>query len=61
MLQTKTTAAATETAARDAAQAAAREKAVLEARVSDLERDLGTATTYLATTSGQFSQVTNQL
>jgi hypothetical protein len=43
------------TAARDAAQAAAREKATLEARVSELERDLGTATTDLATTGCQFS------
>jgi hypothetical protein len=33
---------------------------VLEARVSELERDLGTATTDLATTGRQFSQVTNQ-
>jgi hypothetical protein len=30
-------------------------------RVSELERDLGTATSDLATTSRQFSQVTNQL
>jgi hypothetical protein len=29
--------------------------------VSELERDLGTATTHLATTGRQFSQVTNQL
>jgi hypothetical protein len=43
------------TAARDAAQAAAREKATLEARVSELECDLGTATTDLATTGCQFS------
>jgi chromosome segregation ATPase len=57
----KTTAAATETAARDAAQAAAREKATLEARVSELERDLGTATTYLVTAGRQFSYVANQL
>jgi hypothetical protein len=34
---------------------------VLEARVSELERDLGTAMTDLATTGRQFSQVTNQL
>jgi hypothetical protein len=34
---------------------------MLEARVSELERDLGTATTDLATTCRQFSQVTNQL
>jgi hypothetical protein len=45
----KTAAAATETTAWDAAQAAAREKAALEARVSELERDLSTATTDLAT------------
>jgi chromosome segregation ATPase len=57
----KTAAATTETAARDAAQAAAHEKAALEAKVSELERDLGTATSDLATTSCQFSQVTNQL
>jgi hypothetical protein len=30
-------------------------------RVSELERDLGTATTDLATAGHQFSQVTNQL
>jgi hypothetical protein len=29
--------------------------------VSELKRDLGTATTDLATTGRQFSQVTNQL
>jgi hypothetical protein len=57
----KTAATVIETAARDAAQAAAREKAALEARVSELERDLGTATMNLATTSRQFSQDTNQL
>jgi Tfp pilus assembly protein FimV len=51
----KTVVAATETATRDAAQATAREKAVLEARVSELERDLRTATMDLATTSHQFS------
>jgi hypothetical protein len=55
----KSAAAATETAARDAAQAAAREKAVLKARVSELDRDLGTATTELATMGRQFSQDTN--
>jgi hypothetical protein len=54
-------AAATETTARDAAQIAAREKVALEARVSKLERDLGTTTSDLATTGRQFSQVTNQL
>jgi chromosome segregation ATPase len=57
----KTAATATETAAWDAAQAAAREKATLEARVSELERDLGTARTDLATAGCLFSQVTNQL
>jgi hypothetical protein len=51
----KTVATATETAARDAAQTAAREKETLEARVSELERDLGTATTDLATAGRQFS------
>jgi hypothetical protein len=55
----RTAAATTETAARDAAPAAAREKAVLEARVSELERNLSMATTDLAKTSRQFSQVTN--
>jgi 3-phenylpropionate/cinnamic acid dioxygenase small subunit len=55
----RTAAATTETAARDAALAAAREKAVLEARVSELERNLSMATTDLAKTSRQFSQVTN--
>jgi uncharacterized protein (DUF3084 family) len=53
--------AATEDAARDAAQTAAREKTMLDARVSELERDLGTTMTDLATTNHQFSQVTNQL
>jgi hypothetical protein len=59
--RSKTAAAATETSARDAAQAAAREKAKLEVKVSKLERDLGTATTDLAMVGGQFSQITNQL
>jgi chromosome segregation ATPase len=54
-------AVATATTARDAAQATAREKATLEARVSELERDLGTTTKDLATTGRQFFQVTNQL
>jgi FKBP-type peptidyl-prolyl cis-trans isomerase len=40
----KTTATATEATARDAAQATAREKAALETKVADLERDLGTST-----------------
>jgi hypothetical protein len=51
----KTAAAATETAARDAAQVAAREKAALEAKVSELVRDLGTATTNLVTAGHPFS------
>jgi hypothetical protein len=34
---------------------------MLEARVSELERDLGMATTDLVTADCQFSQVTNQL
>jgi chromosome segregation ATPase len=53
----KTVAAATETAAQDVAH----EKAALEVRLSELERDLGTATTDLATTGRQFTEVTNQL
>jgi hypothetical protein len=57
----KTVTAATETAARNAAQAAAREKMTLEARVPELERDLGTATTDLTNVGREFSQVTNQL
>jgi multidrug resistance efflux pump len=51
----KTAAAATKTVTRDVAQVAAREKAVLEARVSELERDLGTATMYMPMTGRQFS------
>jgi hypothetical protein len=51
----KTVPAATETTARDAAQAVAREKATLEARVSELERDMGTTMTDLATAGRQFS------
>jgi predicted nucleic acid-binding Zn-ribbon protein len=57
----RTTTVATETTARDTTQAAGFEKATLEARVSELEGDLGTATTDLATAGRQFSQVTNQL
>jgi hypothetical protein len=53
--------AATEKAALHAAQNAACEKVVLETKVLDLERDLGTATTDLATAGRQFSQVSNQL
>jgi hypothetical protein len=44
-----------ETVARDATQAAAREKAALEAMVSELESDLCTTTMDLATASRQFS------
>jgi seryl-tRNA synthetase len=51
----KIVAAATETTARDAAQAVAREKATLEARVSELERDMGTTMMDLATAGRQFS------
>jgi uncharacterized protein (DUF3084 family) len=57
----KTAAPGTETATWDAAQAATHEKAALEAMVAELERDLGTTMTDLATASHQFSQVTNQL
>jgi predicted nucleic acid-binding Zn-ribbon protein len=57
----RTTIVATETTARDTTQAAGFEKATLEARVSELEGDLGTATTDLATAVRQFSQVTYQL
>jgi chromosome segregation ATPase len=57
----RTAADATDTAARDAAQAVAHEKATLEARVSELERDLVIATTDLATAGRQYSQVINQL
>jgi hypothetical protein len=45
----RTSATATEVAARDAAQAAAREKTTLDAKVSELERDLVMATTDLVT------------
>jgi chromosome segregation ATPase len=57
----KTAAATVEATARDAAEAAAHEKAALEAKMSELDSDLRTATTYLATISCQFSQITNQL
>jgi uncharacterized protein (DUF3084 family) len=57
----KTATATTEAAARDAAQAVAREKAVLETKVVNLERDLGTAMVDLATAGRQFAQVSNQL
>jgi hypothetical protein len=50
-----------ETTAHDAAEAATREKAAFEAKMSKLESDLRTAMTDLATTSRQFSQVMNQL
>jgi predicted nucleic acid-binding Zn-ribbon protein len=51
----KTVVAATESAARDATHAAAREKAALEVKVLELERDLGTTMTNLATAGRQFS------
>jgi chromosome segregation ATPase len=54
-----TVAATAETTARDATQDTAHEKAALEAKVWELESDLRTATTDLATTSRQFSQVTS--
>jgi chromosome segregation ATPase len=57
----KTAAATAKSAAREASQTTAREKAALKAKVSELESDLRTATTNLATTSRQFSQTTNQL
>jgi hypothetical protein len=57
----KTAVATAETTAREASQTAVREKAALEAKVLELESDLQTATTGLATTSHQLSQVTNQL
>jgi DNA repair exonuclease SbcCD ATPase subunit len=57
----KTTATTIKATARDAAEAAAREKAALETKMSELESDLRMATIDLATTSCQFSQVTNQL
>jgi hypothetical protein len=44
-----------EATARDAAEVAAREKAALETKMSELESDLRIATTDLATTSHQFS------
>jgi hypothetical protein len=53
--RSKTATTSLETTARDAALVAAREKATLEARVSELERDLGTDTTDLATDGRQFS------
>jgi chromosome segregation ATPase len=55
----KTVVATAETAAREASQATTREKATLEEKVLELESDLRMATTDLATTSRQFSQVTN--
>jgi chromosome segregation ATPase len=57
----KTAAATMETTAREASHTAAREKAALGVKVLELESDLRTATTDLATTSRQFSQATNQL
>jgi cell shape-determining protein MreC len=57
----KTAAATAESAAREAYQTASREKATLEAKVLELESELRTATTDMATTSRQFSQTMNQL
>jgi hypothetical protein len=57
----RTATATAETTAQETPQAAACEKAALEAKVLELESDLRTATTDLATTSRQFFQVTNQL
>jgi chromosome segregation ATPase len=57
----KTIAATAETTTREASQTATCEKAALEAKVLELESDLRTATTDLATTSHQFSHATNQL
>jgi chromosome segregation ATPase len=57
----RTDATATEAAARDVAQAATYEKAALQTKVVDLERDLGTATVDLAPAGRQFSQVSNQI
>jgi chromosome segregation ATPase len=57
----KTAVATAETSAREASQTAAREKVALEAKELELESDLRTATTNLATTRRQFSQATNQL
>jgi hypothetical protein len=51
----KTTAATAETTAQEASQIATREKATLKAKVLELESDLRTATTDLATMSRQFS------
>jgi hypothetical protein len=57
----KTAVAMAETVARYANHAAAREKAALEAKVSELESDLSTAMMDLAMTNRQFSQDTNLL
>jgi hypothetical protein len=57
----KSATATAESAAREASQTTPREKAALEAMVSELESDLRTATADLATMSRQFSQATNQL
>jgi chromosome segregation ATPase len=57
----KIAAATAETTAREASQTTAREKVSLEAKVLELESDLRTATTDLATMSRQFSQAMNQL
>jgi hypothetical protein len=61
-LERATTAvAAAEATARDATHTAAQEKAVFEAKVADLERDLATVGLDLTTANRQFFQVVNQL
>jgi dGTP triphosphohydrolase len=57
----KTIVATTKDAAQDVAQTAACQKAPLETKVVELERDLGTAAMDLVTTDRQFSEVTTQL
>jgi chromosome segregation ATPase len=57
----RTAAITSEATAWDTAQATAREKATLIARVSELERDLGNATADLAAAGRKFSQISNQL
>jgi ribosome recycling factor len=55
----KTAMAMVEATARNGVETASRDKAALEAKMSELESDLRTATTDLVTTSHQFSQVMN--
>jgi vacuolar-type H+-ATPase subunit D/Vma8 len=52
---------ATDITARDAAQAAAQEKVVLETKGVDLERNFATSGVDLRTANRQFSEVANQL